>query len=186
MRYEKRNMDQLRAEMAALAQADPSNLASSFLGSAGIPRDMPSIDLENPGLTRAQLEDRRWKISAPVAEASFLRHGFSLEGRSARKIYVWPLILRIEGVSEDLSRRASPQSHPDFFDDLINTQEAAAIMRMSPPHLRKLVDAGQLFRCDIIRFGARGMYRFRRLHIEAEARRRLEIRLVGETSRCAQ
>lgn len=184
-------MDRLRAEMTILALEDPSNLAPPVVGAeqaavGSSSRDIPAVDLENPGLTRMQLEDRRWKVSAPVAEATFMRLGLLLEGRAAQKIYTWPLILKLEGVPEGLARRASTDTDPHLFEDLIDAKNASVLLGMSPPHLRKLVDAGQLSGCDIIRLGARGMYRFRAAQIEDVARHRIEARLVGGTSRCAQ
>lgn len=191
MKYGTGNIDRLRAEMAVLALADPSNLAPPAVkaeqGSVGrSSTGTPAADLENPGLTRAQLEDQRWKVSAPVAEATFMRLGLPLEGRAARRIYAWPLILKLEGVSDDLAHHASPETDPHLFEDLIDAKNASLLLRMSQPHLRKLVDAGQLSGCDVIRLGARRMYRFRTAQIQAEARRRIATRLVGGASRCAQ
>lgn len=178
-----RNMGQLQAEMALAALADPDNLNPSF---AGAETSLPEVDLKNPGLTRAQLEDKRWKVSAPVAEDIFRRLGLSLSGRASREIYAWPVIFKLEGVPDELARRASPETHADLFEDLIDAKTAALLLGTSQPHLRKQATAGQLPRCDIIRLGARGMYRFRTAQIEAEAHRRIAARLVGGTSRCAQ
>lgn len=191
MKHEPRTIDRMKAQMALVAHADPSNLVTpvdaSVSTNADRPEtDTPDIDLKNPGLTRAQLEDQRWKVSAPVAAAAFKRLGLPLEGRSARRIYAWPLILKLEGVPEELARRASPDTHPHLFEDLVDAKNASQLLGMSQPHLRKLVDAGQLPGCDVIRLGPRGMYRFRTAQIEAEARRRIAARLVGGTSRCAQ
>ncbi|MDE3241043.1 MAG: hypothetical protein KGN33_18965, partial [Paracoccaceae bacterium] len=176
-------MDLVRAEMALLALADPSNLAPQVGALATDPSDrfstdLPNIDLQNPGLTRAQLEDVRWNVSAPVAEAAFKRIGLTLEGRAAGRIYAWPLILEIEGVPAELARRGSPDTHPQLFEDLIDTKAAARLLKMSEPHVRKVAEAGCLKGCDIIRFGARGMFRFRRAQILAEAQRRVLSRLV--------
>lgn len=186
LRHDKQNMERLRAEMAILALADPSNMVSQVPIEDRARKVAPSLDLENPGLTRAQLEDLRWKVSAPVAESIFMRLGMHLEGRSARKIYAWPLILKLEGVSDVLAHRAARNTHPHLFEDLIDAKNASLLLGMSQPHLRKLVDAGQLPGCDVIRLGARGMYRFRAAQIEAEARRRISVRLVGGASICAQ
>ena len=191
MKHEARTIDRMQAQMALLALADPSNLTPPV----GVPNttitdrpatDFPDFDLKNPGLTRAQLEDQRWKVSAPVAKATFMRLGLPLEGRAARQIYAWPLILKLEGVPEKLAHHASPDTHPYLFENLIDAKIASLLLGMSQPHLRKLVDAGQLSGCDVIRLGARGMYRFRAAQIEAEARRRIAARLVGGSSRCAQ
>lgn len=178
-----RNMDRLKAEMTLAALADPDNLAQQF-GAAET--SLPEVDLRSPGLTRAQLEDERWKVSAPVAVAAFNRLGLQLEGRAARRIYAWPLILKLEGVPAELAQCASPATHPHLFEDLIDAKNASILLGMSQPHLRKLVDAGQLSGCDVIRFGARRMFRFRASEIEAEARRRIAARLVGGASRCAE
>lgn len=191
MKHAARGIDQLQAKMALLALADPSNLAPPVGASAlplsdRSPAGSSDIDLENPGLTRAELEDQRWKVSAPVAEATFMHSGLPLEGRAARRIYTWPLILQLEGVPEKLVRRASPDTHPYLFGDLIDAKSASFLLGMSQPHLRKLVGAGQLSGCDIIRLGARGMYRFRAAQVEAEARRLIAARLVGGTTKCAQ
>lgn len=191
MKHEARTIDRMQAQMALLALADPSNLAAPVDASVAThavhpETDLPNFDLKNPGLTRAQLEDQRWKVSAPVAAAAFKRLGLPLEGRSARRIYAWPLILKLEGVPEELARRASPDTHPHLFEDLIDAKNASLLLGMSQPHLRKLVDAGQLPGCDVVRLGARRMYRFRASEIEAEARRRIAARLVGGASRCAQ
>lgn len=185
MRHDTRTIDNMQAQMALLAHADPSNLVTPV--DAERPEtDIHDIDMKNPGLTRAQLEDQRWKVSAPVAVATFMRLGLPLEGRATRRIYAWPLILKLEGVPEDLALCASPDTHPYLFEDLIDAKTAALSLGMSPPHLRKLVDAGQLSGCDVIRLGARRMYRFRAAEIEAAARRRIAARLIGGTSRCAQ
>jgi len=191
MKHEKRNMDRLRAEMATLALADPSNLAAPVVRAeqatvASFSTDTPTFDLKNPGLTRAQLEDRRWKVSAPVAQTTFMQLGLPLQGRAAKRIYAWPLILKLEGVSEQLAHRASHRAYPHLFEDLIDVKSASLLLGMSQPHLRKLVEAGQLFGCDIIRLGARGMYRFRPAQVEDAARHRIQARLVGGASRCAQ
>lgn len=191
MNHETQNIDNLRAEMALLAFADPSNLAPpvctsetnlSYQAKPGL----PTVDLKNPGLTRAQLENQRWKVSASVAEDTFMRLGLPLEGRAARKIYAWPLILKLEGVPEKLARRASPDTHLYLFEALIDAKNASLLLGISQQHLRKQADAGQLFGCDVIRFGARGMYRFRAAQIAAEGLRRIKERLVGGTSKCAQ
>jgi predicted DNA-binding transcriptional regulator AlpA len=191
MKHEARTIDRMQARMALLAYADPSNLVTPVDASAATSAEhtetiLPNVDLKNPGLTRAQLEDQRWKVSAPVASATFKALGFTLEGRAARRIYAWPLILKLEGVPEELAHRASPDTHPDLFEDLIDAKNVSITLGMSQPHLRKLVDAGELPGCDVIRLGARGMYRFRKAQIETEARRRITARLVGGTSRCAQ
>lgn len=184
MKHEARTIDHMQAQMALIAHADPSNLVTHVdaLVSSNVDRpetDTPNIDLKNPGLTRAQLEDQRWKVSAPVAAAAFERFGLPLEGRAVRRIYAWPLILKLEGVPEDLAHSASPDTHPHLFEDLIDAKNVSQLLGMSQPHVRKLVDAGQLLACDVIRLGARGMYRFRIAQIEAEARRRIAARLVG-------
>lgn len=191
MKHEARTIDHMQAQMALLAHADPSNLVTPVDASVSTNADRsgtdaPDVDLKNPGLTRAQLEDQRWNVSAPVAAAAFKRLGLPLEGRAARRIYAWPLILKLEGVPEELAHRASPDTHPHLFEDLLDAKNASMLLGMSQPHLRKLVDAGQLSGCDVIRLGARRMYRFRASEIEAEARRRIAARLVGGASRCAQ
>lgn len=191
MKHETQNTDSLRAQMALLAFADPSNLAPPVCTSEtnhtyqDIP-GLPTVDMKNPGLTRAQLENQRWKVSASVAEKTFMRLRLPLEGRAARKIYAWPLILKLEGVPEELARLASPDTHLYLFDDLIDAKNASLLLGISQQHLRKVVDAGQLSGCDVIRFGARRMYRFRAAQIAAERLRRIQARLVGGTSKCAQ
>lgn len=191
MKHEARTIDRMQAQMALAALADPSNLVTPVDASVAThavhpETDLPNFDLKNPGLTRAQLEDQRWKVSAPVAASIFMRHGLPLEGRAARRIYAWPLILKLEGVPEELAHNASPDTHPHLFEDLLDAKNASLLLGMSQPHLRKLVDAGQLSGCDVIRLGARRMYRFRAGQIDAEARRRIAARLIGGTSRCAQ
>lgn len=191
MKHDARTIDHMQAQMALAALADPSNLVTPLDASVATDAERPAtytpdVDLKNPGLTRAQLEDQRWKVSAPVAASIFMRLGLPLEGRAARRIYAWPLILKLEGVPEELALCASPDTHPHLFEDLIDAKNASLLLGMSQPHLRKLVDAGQLSGCDVIRLGARRMYRFRAAEIEAEARRRIAARLVGGTSRCAQ
>lgn len=191
MKHEARSINQLQSKMALLALADPGNLLPP-VGASAAPlsdhssADLSNIDVQNPGLTRAELEDQRWKVSAPVAEATFMRFGLPLEGRAARRIYAWPLILKLEGVSDVLAHRASRNTHPHLFEDLIDAKNASLLLGLSQPHLRKLVDAGPMPGCDVIRLGARGMYRFRAAQIQAEARRRIAERLVGGASRCAQ
>lgn len=191
MKHEPRTIDRMKAQMALVALADPSNLVTPVDASVATNAERPEtdiqdIDLKNPGLTRAQLEDQRWKVSAPVAASIFMRLGLPLEGRAARQIYAWPLILKLEGVPEELAHQASPDTHAYLFEDLVDAKNASLLLGMSQPHLRKLVDAGQLSECDVIRLGARRMYRFRAGQIDAEARRRVAARLVGGTSRCAQ
>lgn len=182
IRSNRRNNDALQLQMATLALSDPSN----FVATPDPAIDVESeVDLRNPGLTRAQLEGQRWKVSAPVAESTFSRFGLKLDGRAARKIYAWPLIFRLEGVSEKLSTCASTDTYPILFEDLIDAKAASVIMGISQAHLRKMVDAGQLCGCDIIRLGARRMYRFRPSQIEAAARHQIMSRLVGGAFRCA-
>lgn len=135
MKHEPRTIDRMKAQMALVAHADPSNLVTpvdaSVSTNADRPEtDTPDIDLKNPGLTRAQLEDQRWKVSAPVAAATFKCLGLPLEGRSARRIYAWPLILKLEEVPEELARRASPDTHPHLFEDLIDLKNASLLLGM--------------------------------------------------------
>lgn len=71
MKHEARSINHLQSKMALLALADPSNLvppvgASATTLSDHATADLSNIDVQNPGLTRSELEDRRWKVSALV------------------------------------------------------------------------------------------------------------------------
>lgn len=121
-----------------------------------------SDDLENVGLSLRKLEDERWGVSPPVAKAKLRAAGLRYEGRRAELIYSWPSIFTAEGVEPELAKNATRATHPDLFDDLVDTAGAAALLGFKDASsIRKLIMAGELTETAFVRFGARGVYRFR-------------------------
>lgn len=122
---------------------------------------MPA-ELVHVGLLIGKLEDQRWGVSPPVAREKLYAAGLPYEGRRAELIYSWPSIFRAEGVDAELAKTAMRETHPHLFDDLLDTTTAAAALGFrDASSIRKLILAGELTDADFVRFGARGVYRFR-------------------------
>lgn len=143
-------------------------------------RDRPTPnDLEGVGLPLAKLEDQRWGVSPIVAQAKLLEAALPYEGRRAGLIYSWPSIFRAEGLDADIAKNASRETHPDLFDDLVDTAAAADLLRFrDASSIRKLIIAGQLTDAAFIRFGSRGVYRFRPAALLALRKRNSVGRIV--------
>ena len=136
-----------------------------------------SDDLENVGLPLGKLEDQRWGVSPPVAKAKLHAVGFPYKGRKAELIYSWSSIFRAEGVDAELAKNATRETHPHLFDDLVDTAAAAALLGFKDASsIRKLIMAGELTETAFVRFGTRGVYRFRPAALTALQKRTI----VGE------
>jgi hypothetical protein len=136
-----------------------------------------SDDLENVGLPLGKLEDQRWGVSPPVAKAKLHAVGFPYKGRKAELIYSWSSIFRAEGVDAELAKNATRETHPHLFDDLVDTAAAAALLGFKDASsIRKLIMAGELTEAAFVRFGTRGVYRFRPAALTALQKRTI----VGE------
>lgn len=119
-------------------------------------------ELENVGLPLGKLEDQRWGVSPPLAKAKLHAAGLPYEGRRAELIYSWPSIFRAEGVDPELAKNATRETHPHLFDDLLDTAGAAALLGFKDASsIRKLIMADELTETAFVRFGTRGVYRFR-------------------------
>ncbi len=114
------------------------------------------------GLTLTELEDRRWAVSPTVACAMLTQARLRYEGRRGGLIYSWTSIFRAEGVADDIARQATRQSHPELFEDLLDTAAAATFLGYrDSSSIRKLVATGDISSADFVKFGTRGIYRFR-------------------------
>lgn len=138
-----------------------------------------SDDLEHVGLLLGKLEDQRWGVSAPVAKGKLVEAGLDYEGRRAGIIYSWPSIFRVEGVDQELAKNATRETHPHLFEDLVDTNAAAALLGFrDASSIRKLIIAGELTDMAFVRFGTRGVYRFRPAALTALRKRNLVGRIV--------
>jgi hypothetical protein len=124
-------------------------------------------NLKHVGLPLSILEDLRWGVSPPVAREKLRAAGLPYEGRRAGLLYSWPSIFRAEDVDAELAKNATRETHPYLFDDLVDTAEAAALLGFKDASsIRKLIIAGELREDAFVRFGTRGVYRFRRAALE--------------------
>lgn len=134
-------------------------------------------ELENIGLPLGKLEDQRWGVSPPVAKAKLHAAGFPYKGRKAELIYSWSSIFRAECVDAELAKNATRETHPHLFDDLVDTAAAAALLGFKDASsIRKLIMTGDLTETAFVRFGTRGVYRFRPAALTALQKRTI----VGE------
>ena len=134
---------------------------------------------ENVGLHLGKLEDQRWGVSHTVAKAKLCAAGLPYEGRRAGLIYSWPSIFRAEGIEEELAEKATRETHPHLFDNLVDTAGAASLLGFrDASSIRKLITAGELTETAFVRFGTRGVYRFRPATLTALGKRKLFGRIV--------
>lgn len=136
-------------------------------------------ELENVGLPLGKLEDQRWGVSPPLAKAKLHAAGLPYEGRRAELIYSWPSIFRAEGVEPELAKNAMRETHPHLFDDLLDTAAAAVLLGFrDASSIRKLIIAGEMPDTAFVRFGTRGVYRFRPAALATLRKRDLVGRIV--------
>lgn len=115
------------------------------------------------GLTLRDLEDRRWRVSPAVAKEKLLRAGLPYEGRRAGLIYSWASIFRAEGIPEEIAKNTTREDYPDLYGNLLDTSGAAELLGYrDPSSIRKLAGSGNIPETAYIKFGTRGVYRFRR------------------------
>jgi hypothetical protein len=139
----------------------------------------PSCDRRDIGLTQRVLEDRRWGLSPSVAKERLLSVGLPYEGRRAGLIYSWPSIFRAEGVEDGIGKAATQEKFPELYDDLIDTSEAATLLGYrDASSIRKLIGSGDIPGAAYIKFGTRGVYRFRPALLQAMPQASLVGRIV--------
>lgn len=125
-------------------------------------RIFADTDISEVGLTLGQLEDRRWSISPSLARLILENADLPYEGRRAGNFYSWRSIFRVEGIPHEVATQATRKSHPELFDDLLDTTAAAELMGyQDSSSIRKKVASGEISRDAYITFGRRGVYRFR-------------------------
>lgn len=117
---------------------NPADIAQRVLREAGVeailtqePPHATSPALHqsgDKGLTLQELEDRRWAISPPVAKTVILAAGLPYEGRRARIIYSWASIFKAENLNKSVAKSATRESHPELFEDLLDTKSAAEML----------------------------------------------------------
>lgn len=177
----KQTLPRRRRDRFAIQQA--MSKASGTSG-AGLHTKTPhrsdiKTDNSEIGLTLRALEEKRWSISSVVAKEKILKAGFPYEGRRAGLIYSWPSIFRLEGINSDLAVSADRKHHPELFDDLLDTTAAASFLGYNDASsIRKLVADGSLHPSSYVRFGNRGVYRFRPTSLAAHRKTSLHGRIV--------
>lgn len=152
-----------KRDPAAIRQAmlSRSDLSAAGTGPGAHPA-YPDQSCEDVGLPLGKLEDERWSVSPPVAREILENADLPYEGRRAGNIYRWQSIFRAEGLNPELVKNATRQSHPYLFDDLIDSTRAAELLGYKDSSsIRKLVASGQMPENSFVRFGSRGVYRFR-------------------------
>jgi hypothetical protein len=161
------------------SRRNPEAIRQAMLGSTGVShvgqhkggpdsQSLGPLDNTDIGLTLGKLEDQRWGVSPSVAREKLHSAGIPYEGRRAGLIYSWPSIFRAEGIVHELAIRATRQTHPHLFDDLVSTAEAAAFLGYQDgSSIRKLIAASHLLDTAFIQFGTRGIYRFRPIALRA-------------------
>lgn len=170
----RRDRDAIHLAMLKAANAGHVSEPAPTTGAA-----MPSYDRRDIGLTQQELEDRRWGLSPSVAKERLLSVGLRYEGRRAGLIYSWPSIFRAEGVEDSLGKAATREQHPELYDDLIDTSEAATLLGYrDASSIRKLIGSGDIPGAAYIKFGTRGVYRFRPALLQAMPQASLEGRIV--------
>lgn len=143
-----------------------------------------SVDLvgavrKDIGLTLREIEERRWSVSPPLARLALLRGGLPYEGRRAGIIYSWRSVFCAEGIDDNEAARATKDSRPELFEDLLDTKAAAAFLGFrDSSSIRKLVASGAIPESAYITFGTRGIYRFRPARLLALRRQALTGRIV--------
>lgn len=138
-----------------------------------------AADNSETGLTLRALEEKRWSVSPVVAKEKILEAGLPYEGRRAGLIYSWSSIFRLEGIDSDLADSANRTRDPALFEDLLDTTAAASLIGYSDASsIRKLVANSELHPSSYIRFGNRGVYRFRPAPLIAHRMPSLRGRIV--------
>ncbi len=121
---------------------------------------------ESNGLLLADLE-QRWSASRTLTRDLIEKAGLPWGGRRIGIIYSWQSIFKLEGLTYELAKHASPQANPDLYQDLLCTKAAASHLYKhlgqyrSSSSVRKLIKAGTIPVDTFITLGSRGMYRFR-------------------------
>jgi len=162
-----------------LAMLKASGTSGAGLHTKAPHRSDIKADNSEIGLALGVLEEKRWSISPVVAKEKILKAGFPYEGRRAGVIYSWPSIFRIEGIDSELADNADRNLHPELFEDLLNTTAAASCLGYSDASsIRKLVADGSFHPSSYVRFGNRGVYRFRPTSLAAHSRTGLQGRIV--------
>lgn len=153
----KRDREAIQQAMLRAAMTDGEAQHTSTSHRADIKADNSDI-----GLTLRALEEKRWSVSPVVAKEKILEAGLPYEGRRAGLIYSWSSIFRLEGIDSDLADSADRTRDPALFEDLLDTTAAASLIGYSDASsIRKLVANASLRPPSYIRFGNRGVYRFR-------------------------
>ena len=170
-----------RRDKFAIQQAMSKASGTSGVGMRTKMPHRSAIKADNSeiGLTLRALEEKRWSISSAVAKEKILKAGFPYEGRRAGVIYSWPSIFRLEGIHSDLAVSADRKHQPELFDDLLDTTAAASFLGYrDASSIRKLVADGSLHPFSYVRFGNRGVYRFRPTSLAAHRKPSLHGRIV--------
>ena len=147
----RRDPDAIRHEMLATATQRDRDPCGAIVYAA-----------DDIGLPLEKLEDQRWGVSPPVARAKLHTAGLPYRGRRAELIYSWPSIFLAEGVDPEVAKNANRETCPHLFDDMLDTAAAAALLGFKDASsIRKLIMADELTETAFVRFGKRGVYRFR-------------------------
>ncbi|PWL27804.1 hypothetical protein [Marivita sp. XM-24bin2] len=105
--------------------------------------------------------------------------GLPYEGRRAGLIYSWSSIFPAEGIDVEIAKNATQETHPDLFENLMDTAAAASLLGFrDASSIRKLIIAGELTDTAFVRFGLRGVYRFRTAALTALRKRKFQGRIV--------
>lgn len=151
-----------KRDRAAIRQAMLDTAAPNITRTSPVRELTTPDDVENVGLPLGKLEDQRWGVSPSVAQTKLAKADLPYEGRRAGIIYSWPSIFRAEGIDAELAKTATRETHPHLFEDLVDTAAAAALLGFrDASSIRKLIIAGELTNTAFIRFGSRGVFRFR-------------------------
>lgn len=119
---------------------------------------------------------KRWQVAPQTALAKLVSAGLPIEGN---EIYRWATIFTAEGVAAKIAAVATPETHPELFEDLLKPGVVAAILGFHDiSTVRKLVLSGAIPREAYVSFGTRPIRHFRPLSIEEERQRRSPLRLV--------
>lgn len=152
----KRDRDGIRLAMMQAVGRDHHGGTPANLGNTGASPD------RGIGLSQRDLEERRWNVSPAIAKERLLSVGLPYEGRRAGLIYSWASIFRAEGIDAATTEMATPENNRELYDDLLDTSEAAELLGYrDASSIRKLVGSGDIPETAYIKFGARGIYRFR-------------------------
>lgn len=147
-------LDRMRAQAVIEGQGLPfSSHEENRTIARGDPADI--------GLILGQLEGR-WSVSSSLVRPFLEQAGLPYEGRRAGMIYRWSTIFKAEGISEKIAMHATRSSHPDLFEDLLDTKAAAAFLGYrDSSSVRKLIAEGDIPAGTFITFGSREVYRIR-------------------------